>query len=92
MQNGRKVTVLSGLMLRYQKPDIISKSDNKLSVIFYLDATAAEITDHLRPAIKKKPDAITLHADTNCLTNDVNTMKLSKSDNPKRFIFSLIFK
>ena len=39
----------------------------------------ASITDHLRPTLWKKPDAIIIHAETNDLTNDVNTMKNVRS-------------
>lgn len=35
--------------------------------------------DHVRLAIRKKTDAIIIHAGTNDLTNDVNTMKYVRS-------------
>ena len=66
-------------MLQHQKPDILSKSGNKVNVKFYLSATTGDITDHLRPAMRKKPDAIIIHTGTNDLTNDVNTTKHVRS-------------
>ena len=66
-------------MLRYQKPDILSKSSNKVNAKFYPGAITEYITDHLRPAMRKKPDAIIIHTGTNDLTNDVNTMKYVRS-------------
>ena len=66
-------------MLRHQKPYILSKSSNKVNVKFYPGATIEDITDHLRPAMRKKPDAIIIHAGTNDLMNDVNTMKYIRS-------------
>ena len=75
LQNGKKVIVLGNSMLRHQKRDIIPKSSNKVHVRFYPGTTTEDITDHLRLTMRKKPDAITIHAGTNDLMNDVNTMK-----------------
>ena len=63
-------------MLWYQKPDILPKSGNKVNIKFYSGATRGDITDHHRPGIRKKPDAIIVHTVTNDLTDDANTMKL----------------
>ena len=35
--------------------------------------------DHLRPAMRKKPDTIIMHTGTNDLRNDINTMKYIRS-------------
>ena len=75
LQNGKKVIVLSDSMLRHQKPDIPSKSGNKVNVKLYPGATTKDITDHLRPVMRKKPDAVIIHTGTNDLTSDANTMK-----------------
>ena len=66
-------------MLWHQKPDILSKSGNKVNVKFCPSTKTKDITDHLRPAVRKKYDAIIIHASTNDLTNDVNTMKHVRS-------------
>ena len=66
-------------MLRHRKQDILSKNGNKVNVKFYPGATAENITDHLRPAMRKKADVTIIHAGTNDLTNDVNTMKSVKT-------------
>ena len=79
LQNVKKVIRLGDSMLRHQRPDILSKSGNKVNVKFYPSATTEDITDHLRPAMKKKPDAIIIHTGTNDLMNDVNTMKHVRS-------------
>ena len=46
---------------------------------FYPGATTEEITDHLRPAMRKKPDAIIIYTCINDLTNIVNTLKHVRS-------------
>ena len=51
-------------MLRHQKLDILSKIVNKVNVTFYPSATTKDITDHLRPAMRKKPDVIIIHTGT----------------------------
>ena len=79
LQNGKKVIIPGDSMLQHQKPDILSKSGNKVNVKFYLSATTGDITDHLMPAMRKKPDAIITHTGTNDLTNDVNTTKHVRS-------------
>ena len=78
LQNGKKVIIPGDSMLQHQKTDILSKSGNKVNVKFYLSATTGDITDHLRPAMRKKPDAIIIHTGTNDLTNDANVMKKCK--------------
>ena len=75
LQSGKKVIILGDSMLRHQKLDIILKSDNKVNVKFYPSATTEDITDHLRPAMRKKPGAIIMHTGTNDLTNDANLIK-----------------
>ena len=69
-QNGKKVIVLRDSMLRYH-------SGNKVNAKFYPSATTKDITDHLRSALREKPDLI--HADTYDLMNDVNMMKYVRS-------------
>ena len=75
----KKVILLGDSMFQHQKSDILSKSGNKVNVKFYPGATTEDITDHLRPAMKKKPDAIIIHTGTNDLMNDTNTMKHVRS-------------
>ena len=71
--------VLGDSMFRYQKSDILSKNGNKVNVKFYPGATTENITDHLRPAMRKTADVTITHAGTNDLTNTVNTMKSVRS-------------
>ena len=63
-QNGNKMIILGDSMLRHEKPDTLSKSGNKVSVKFYPGATTEDITDHLWPAMRKKPDVIIIHTGT----------------------------
>ena len=65
LQNGKKVIILSDSILWHQKPDILSKSPNKVNVKFYPGATEEDITDHLRPAMRKKPDTIIIQTGIN---------------------------
>ena len=58
---------------------ILSKRGNKVNVKFCPSTTTEDIIDHLRPAIRKKPDAIIIHTGINDLTNDVNAMKHVRS-------------
>ena len=69
-RTGKKVIVLRDSMLRYH-------SGNKMNAKFYPSATTKDITDHLRSALREKPDLI--HADTYDLMNDVNMMKYVRS-------------
>ena len=57
---------------------IFSKSA-AVNVRFYTGATTKDIRHHLRPATRKKHEEIITHADTNDLTNDINTMKYANS-------------
>ena len=52
---------------------------NKVNVKFYPGATTEGITDHVRPAMRKKPYAIIIYAGTHDLTNDVNAIKYVRS-------------
>ena len=61
LQNGKKVIVLGHSMLQHQKPNIYSKSSNKVKAIFYPGVRTEDITDHLRPAMRKKPDTTVTH-------------------------------
>ena len=71
--------ILGDSILRHQKPDILSKSGNKVNVKFYPGATTKDITDQLRPAMRKKPNVIIIYTGVNDLMNDVNTMKCEEA-------------
>ena len=62
-------------MLRYQRPNFLSKNNNLVNVIFHPGTTTEDIVDFIKPVIRKKPDAVIIHAGTNDLTNGTNAMK-----------------
>ena len=62
-------------MLRYQRPKFLSKNNNFVSVRFHLGATTEDIVDLIKPVIRKKADAVIIHAGTNDFTDGTNTMK-----------------
>ena len=62
-------------MLRYQRPKFLSKNNNFVNVRFHPGTTTEDIVDFIKPVIRKKPDAVIIHAGNNDLTNDTNTMK-----------------
>ena len=67
-------------MLRYQKPDIFSKNNNKVKVRFYPGAIAEDITDHLWERNYEKETRCDSHTySDNDLKNDVNTRKYVRS-------------
>ena len=70
--------ILGDSILRHQKPDILSKSGNKVNVKFYPGATTKDI-NQLRPAMRKKPNVIIIYTSVNDLMNDVNTMKCEEA-------------
>ena len=50
-----------------------------MNVRFYPGATTEDISDNLRSNMRKKPEAIMIHAGTNDLTNNFNKMKYIRS-------------
>ena len=62
-------------MLRYQGPKFVSKNNNFVNVRFHPGITTEDIVDFIKPVIRKKPDAVIIHAGTNYLINGTNTMK-----------------
>ena len=62
-------------MLRYQRSKFLSKNNNFVNVRFHPGSTTEDIVDFIKPVIRKKSDPVIIHAGTNDLTNDTNTMK-----------------
>ena len=62
-------------MLRYRRPKFLSKNNNFVNVRFHPDTTTEDIADFTKPVIRKKPDAVIIHAGTNDLTDGTNTIK-----------------
>ena len=62
-------------MLRYTRQKYLSKNNNFVNVRFHPGTITEDIVDFIKPVIRKKPDAVIIHAETNDLTNGTNTMK-----------------
>ena len=74
-EKNKKIIIIGDSMLRYETPKFLSKNYNFVNVRFHRGATTEDIVDFIKPVIKKKPDAVIIHAGTNDLTNGTNTMK-----------------
>ena len=48
---------------------------NFVNIRFHPGTTTEDIVDFIKPVIRKKPDAVIIHAGTNDLTNGTNTVK-----------------
>ena len=59
-------------MLRYQRPNILSKN-NFVNVRFHPGAITEDSVDFNKPVIRKKPPAVVRHVGTNDLTNSKRT-------------------
>ena len=62
-------------MLRYQRPEFLSKNNYFVNVRSHPAATTVDFVDFIKPVIRKKPDAVIIYAGTNELTNGPNSMK-----------------
>ena len=45
----------------------------------YGGSTTEDMVDHIKPAVRKKPDHIIIHVGTNDITNDIDTLKHLKT-------------
>ena len=71
----KKIVIIGDSMLRYQRLKFLSKNNNFVNVRFHPGATREDIGDFFKLVIRKKLDAVIIHAGTNDLTNGTNTMK-----------------
>ena len=74
-EKNKKIIIIGDSMLRYQRPKFLSRNNNFVNVRFHQGTTTEDIVDFITPVIRKKPDAVIIHAGTNDLTNGTNTMK-----------------
>ena len=49
-------------MLRYQRPEFLSTNNNFVNVRFHPSTTTEDIVDFTKPVIRKKTDAVIIHA------------------------------
>ena len=74
-KKNKKIKIISDSMLRYQRPKLLSKNNNFDNVRFHPGTTTEDIVEFIKPFIRKKPNAVIIHAKTNILTDGTNTMK-----------------
>ena len=72
-EKNKKIIILGDSMSRYQRPKFLSKNNNLVNIRFHPGTTTEDIVDFVKPVIRKKPDAVIIHAG---YTNGTNTMKL----------------
>ena len=69
---------------------------HKVKVMTHSGCTSEDMVDFIKPVIRRKPDVVLLHAGTNDLTGDVNTLKklkkvvneIKESNNEMKIIIS----
>ena len=59
----KKIVIIGHSMLRYQRPKFFSKNNNFVNVRFHPGATTKDIVDFIKPVIRKKTDAVIIHAE-----------------------------
>ena len=74
-EKNKKIIIIGDSMSCYQRPKFLSKNNNFVNVRFHLGTTTEDIVDFIKPVIRKKRDAVIIHAGNNDLTNGTNTMK-----------------
>ena len=74
-EKNKKIIIIGNSMLHYQRPKFLSKNNNFVNVRFHPGTTTEDIVDFIKPVIRKKPDAVIIHAGTNDLTDGTNTIK-----------------
>ena len=63
MKKKKKIVIIGHSMLRYQRPKFFSKNNNFVNVRFHPGATTKDIVDFIKPVIRKKTDAVIIHAE-----------------------------
>ena len=70
----KKVMIFGDSMVKCFNQFGSSKNEN-VKVQGFSEYTTEDMLDIVKPAARRKPDAITIHAGTNDITRDINTMK-----------------
>ena len=82
-----------------QEKGLNKNADINVKIQKYSGASSTDILDHIKPSLRKEPDQIVTHAETNDLTNDHNYLHNVKKivkmvretcKNTKLFFSSLI--
>ena len=73
-----KVVVIGDSMVKYLKPNDLASRENFVKVSTQSGSLTEDMLDYIKPVVKKKPDTVIIHTDTNDLTNCVKTMNKIK--------------
>ena len=69
----KRITVIGYSMVKYVKSENLSDENYIANIRTNPGCTTEVIADFIKPVIRRKPDIILVHTDTNDLTNSVNT-------------------
>ena len=72
--NKKRVTVIGYSVVKFVKSENLSDENYIANIRTNPGCTTEVIADFIKPVIRRKPDIILVHTDTNDLTNSVNTM------------------
>ena len=61
-EKNKKIIIIGDSMLRYQRPKFLSTNNNFVNVRFHPSTTTEDIVDFTKPVIRKKTDAVIIHA------------------------------
>ena len=56
----------------FKKKELKKNADINIKILKYHGVSSVNILDHIKPSLKKEPDQILIHAETNDQTNDHN--------------------
>ena len=70
-----KIMVVGDSLVKYLRREELSSKKLNVKVITHPGSTTEDMLDYIKPIARRKPDTLIIHAGTNDLTNDVNTMK-----------------
>ena len=73
MPTKNSVIIVGDFIVKHLTGPGISKKNN-INIKTNPGATTEDITDYIKPSIRKKPDFLLVHSGTNDLTNGINTM------------------
>ena len=71
------ITIIGDSLLKGIEQNGLSRKHN-IRVRSHPGANSTDITDHIKPALRRKPDGVVLHHGTNDITEDMDTCKILK--------------
>ena len=71
----KKVIVVGDSITKILRSDELSTSERSVTAMKHPVCSTENMTDYIKPIVRKKPDTILLHVGTNDLTKGINTMK-----------------